>query len=541
MQKPGSKPPGGSWASYSHDEILMVSAASGHRPLMHPVVLCPGSAIDRYEIVRPIASGGGGTVYEAIDGSLRRRVALKVLHVRALGTAHARRAAERFLAEVRIATQIRHPHVVDVFDVGTAEGVPFLVMELVEGETLEQLVAREKQLALARAIEIALPLLSAVVELHENGVVHRDLKPANVLLGAGPALWPKLADFGVSRCHGEPASSLDEGTLLGTPDYLAPEVIAGEPATPASDQYALGVLLYECTTGHKPCPGATEAERLRAAVHAAVVAPSAHAPSLPRAFDAVVMRALSRDPARRFGSIRELAASLLPFAARGVAERWSDEFVALPSETRPREVAALSCASCAVAEAGDATRATTIDMRDGVALSSRGDTLTMVWQSAARLPRTRWAFDRIDRFAAGKDGGILVLMIVLPSADPPDAAARLENERRTRILAHRIRRFATVVIGDTVWQVLVRGIIRAMVMPHRQLSGGTITVDFTVEAGVTAMLDASGPRTPSFARIFSDVQALYAALGEDAPTRTAARRSRSGIDLRGARRARKSA
>jgi hypothetical protein len=516
----------------------MAAAGSGHNHGMHPIVLCPGSTIDRYEIVRPIASGGGGTVYEAIDASLRRRVALKVLHVRALGTPHARRAAERFLAEVRIATQIRHPHVIDVFDVGTAEGIPFLVMELVEGETLEQLVAREKRIVLARAVEIALPLLSAVVELHENGVVHRDLKPANVLLGAGPALWPKLADFGVSRCSGDPASSLDEGTLLGTPDYLAPEVIAGEPATPQSDQYALGVLLYECTTGHKPCRGATEAERLRAAVRAAILPPSAHEPSLPGAFDAVVLRAMSRDPARRFGSIRELAESLLPFAARGVAERWSDEFVTVPSETRPREVAPVPRAA---RPARDDTRAATIETRDGVALSSRGDTLIMVWQSAARLPRTRWAFDRIDRFAAGKDAGILVLMIVLPSADPPDAAARLENERRTRILAHRIRRFATVVIGDTVWQVLIRGIIRALVMPHRQLSGGTSTVDFTVEAGVTAMLHASGPRTPSFARIFSDVQTLHAALGEEAPVRAAARRSRSGIDLRATRRARKSA
>jgi hypothetical protein len=411
-------------------------------------------------------------------------------------------------------------------------------MELVEGETLEQLVAREKRIALARAVEIALPLLSAVVELHENGVVHRDLKPANVLLGRGLALWPKLADFGVSRWDGDPTSSLDPGTLLGTPDYLAPEVIAGEPGTPQSDQYALGVLLYECTTGRKPCPGATEADRLRAAVHAAILPPSAHEPSLPGAFDAVVMRALSRDPARRFGSVRELAESLLPFATTVVAERWSDEFVTVPSEAGPLDVASVSRAA---RDARDDMRAATIERRDGVALSSRGDTLIMIWQAAARLPRTRWAFDRIDRFAAGKDGGILVLMIVLPSADPPDAAARLEHERRTRILAHRIRRFANVVIGDTVWQVLIRGIIRAMVMTHRQLSGGTTTVDFTVEAGVTAMLQASGPRTPPFARIFGDVQALYAALGVAPPVRTTARRSRSGIRLRAARGSRKSA
>ncbi len=227
---------------------------------------------------------------------------------------------------------------------------------------------------------------------------------------------------------------------------------------------------------------------------------------------------MSRDPARRFGSVRKLAESLLPFATRVVAERWSDEFVTVPSEARLREGRVPSL--LAVREARDDLRAATIETRDGVAVSSRGDTLIMVWQSAARLPRTRWAFDRIDRFAAGKDGGILVLMIVLPSADPrPTPAARLEHERRTRILAHRIRRFANASSSATRSGRCSSGASFARWSCRtRQLSGGTTTVDFTVEAGITANASSvPGPRTPPFARIFSDVQALYAALGEAPP------------------------
>ncbi|HEX3771198.1 MAG TPA: serine/threonine-protein kinase [Polyangiaceae bacterium] len=503
-----------------------------------PLRFTPGTSVGRYEVVRVIASGGGGTVLEAIDGSLRRRVAVKVLHVADPEGPQPKRV-ERFLREVRIAAQIRHPHVVDVLDVGLTDGVPFLVMELVDGDTLEQLVAQEGPLPLARVVAIALPLLSAVVELHDNGVVHRDLKPANVLMGPGPALWPKLADFGVAAWTREREGDADAsvltqaGMLIGTPEYLAPEIIrAGGRGTERSDVYSLGVLLYECATGRKPFTGTTMYERLDAAVRAPVAPPSAHAPSLPPAFDALVLRALHRDPARRFASARELAEALVAFAPQAVAARWSAEFAPVPSVSLPQS-ARVESRKSRRASGRESSRPVRVQTFDGVALSTRGDVLSMVWQSSARLPRTRWAFDCIERFAAETGESFLVLMVTLPSAYPPDAQARQENDRRIAAVGHRVRKFATVVTGDSVWQTLIRGVIRAMVLPYRSLAGGgASTIDATVEGGVRSLLRAAGPRTPPFERILGDVQALYAALGEEAPARDDARRSRSGVALR---------
>jgi hypothetical protein len=508
-----------------------------------PLRLAAGATIDRYEVVRTIASGGGGTVFEAIDGSLRRRVAVKVLHGADPSAAQPKRRVERFLREIRIAAQIRHPHVVDVFDVGVSRGVPFLVMELVEGVTLERLVADEGPLSVARTVEIVLPLLSAVAALHDSAIVHRDLKPANVLMRAGPSLWPKLADFGVASWEGDGdgPSLTHPGALIGTPEYLAPELIRESgPGTERSDLYSLGVLLYECVTGRKPFGGATMYERLDAAVNADLVAPSGRVASLPLGFDEVVLRAMHRDPILRFASARELAEALLPFAPHAVAARWAAEFVAPPSAPVLVAVEAPAGESTKVRRSRprEEQRPPRIETFDGVALTTRGDTLAMVWQSSARLPRTRWTFDCIDRFAAEASlagGSFLVLMITLPSANPPDAAARRENGRRMATVVHRVRRFSTVVTGDSIWQVMIRGVIRAMVLPYRPLSTGGTTIDATVESGIRSLLGASGPRSPSFERLFEDVQALYAALGEEPPARDDAQRRRSGVELRSAK------
>jgi serine/threonine-protein kinase len=141
-----------------------------------------------------------GVVYEARHRALGRRVAIKVLHANDPGLPGAAVASARFLREGRVAAQVRHPHVVDVFDIGVEDGVPYLVMELVQGETLAEKIAREGALSLATTAELLLPVVSAVAELHAAGIVHRDLKPANILLSRGRAgeIHPKVADFGVS-------------------------------------------------------------------------------------------------------------------------------------------------------------------------------------------------------------------------------------------------------------------------------------------------------------------------------------------------------
>jgi serine/threonine protein kinase len=301
-----------------------------------PVVrLHAGMTVGRYELLRCIGHGAMGVVYEAVHESLRRRVALKVLHRPAADPAQAEREAERFLREGRAAAQVRHTHVVDVYDFGVEDGLAFLVMELVQGESLAQLLRRETTLPLERCVEILLPVLSAVAELHAAGIVHRDIKPANILLPRGVHPCPKLADFGVSRFDDESPGITQSGALVGTPEYMAPELmLATARAGEKTDQYALGVTAYECATGQRPFRGATEYELMHAIVSAKLVAPSVRERSLPEAFDRVVLRAMHRDPARRFASIDELAESLLAFAPREVSARWQHEFLPLGDPSR---------------------------------------------------------------------------------------------------------------------------------------------------------------------------------------------------------------
>jgi serine/threonine-protein kinase len=275
-----------------------------------------------------------GVVYEARHRTLGRRVAIKVLHASDPSLPGADVRAERFMREGRAAASVQHPHVVDVFDFGVDDGVPFLVMELVEGETLAQRIASERCLQLKSVVELMLPVLSAVAELHAAGIVHRDLKPANILLArcrTGESC-PKVADFGVSRIDDGSAPVTDSHAVLGTYSYMAPEQgRASRAATEQSDQYALGVILYECATGTKPFVADSPYELLHAIMNAPVAAPSAKNGALPPEFDAVVLRAMSRDPAARFACVEELADALLAFARTSIACRWAAEFRAPPS------------------------------------------------------------------------------------------------------------------------------------------------------------------------------------------------------------------
>ncbi len=302
--------------------------------------LRPGSKVGRYDLLRALGGGAGGTVFEANDAVLSRRVAVKVFHVAVFGGSTPEQSEARFLREGRIACRIRHTNVVDVFDCGVHEGVPFLVMEFVDGESLAQLLLRERALALGTAIDIVLPVLSAVAGLHAKGVVHRDIKPANVLLPAGVCGRPKLADFGVSRLTEDVPASGQTWAPVGTLDYLAPELARdGRADEERADQYALGVLLYECVTGQKPFSGATEYELIHATVSCEFVPPSSRAPGLPAVFDGIVRRAMDRDPQRRFPSVEALAEALVPLASEGARARYRSELPVPRPSSRPPSIA----------------------------------------------------------------------------------------------------------------------------------------------------------------------------------------------------------
>jgi serine/threonine protein kinase len=316
-----------------------------------------GSYLGHYEIVRPIGRGGMGVVYEAKHRTLGRRVAVKVLHASEAARPGADVRSERFMREGRAAASVQHPHVVDVFDFGVDDGVPFLVMELIEGETLAQRIARARVLDLEVVVELILPVLSAVAELHAAGIVHRDLKPANILLARGRTgeCCPKVADFGVSRIDDGSAPVTDSHSVLGTYSYMAPEQgRASRAATEQSDQYALGVILYECATGTKPFVADSPYELLHAIMTASIAPPSARNGQLPPELDAVVLRAMSRDPAARFACVEELAEALLVFAKTSVASRWAAEFRAPLSRDPSPSTAPVSSTRMLVAN--DASR-----------------------------------------------------------------------------------------------------------------------------------------------------------------------------------------
>jgi serine/threonine-protein kinase len=289
--------------------------------------LRPGTRLGKYEIVRLLGAGGMGAVYEAAHTEIGKRVAIKVLSPTIVALPGAR---ARFLREAQLTSRVRHPNIVDVTDMGSDAGQTYLVMEFLRGEDLGQLLGRAGPFPAQQLTDIMLPVCSAVVEAHKAGVTHRDLKPQNIFLAVGPhTTQPKVLDFGISKGTDIVGAETltGTGTVIGTPFYLAPEqIVDARTAGPASDQYALGVIMYECLTGHRPF----EAENLYVVFQAIVgghpVPPSQRRPGIPAALEAVVLRAMSVDPNARFASTVALGRALLPFASPRTRSIWEEAF-----------------------------------------------------------------------------------------------------------------------------------------------------------------------------------------------------------------------
>ncbi len=288
-----------------------------------------------YSIERLIGRGGMGTVYEAVHRQLGRRIALKVLHPQ---NADQPLAWARFVREARAAAQLRHPNVVSVFDVGHESGQAFLAMDLLEGPTLEEWLREHGPLDLSAAVDVFLPIASGVCAAHEAGIIHRDLKPGNVVLtrNRSGAWCPVVVDFGISKLLSDQDFVTRSDALLGTLPYLAPELArSASAAAPGTDQYALGVMLYECVTAQRPFSGTGPYELLHAIVTASSPRPSEINPRLPVDLDAIVCRAMARSPDARYPSVQALAAALLSFGTRRAWFAWGAEFAALPSNADP--------------------------------------------------------------------------------------------------------------------------------------------------------------------------------------------------------------
>src|SRR5438094_335299 len=281
----------------------------------------------RYLLEEQIAAGGMGEVWRARDEVLQRPVAVKLLHDSLAGD---HRAAERFRREALTAAQISHPNMANVFDYIEENGKPGIVMEYVPSQTLAQRLAR-KQMPIAEAVRIADDVLSALNRAHEAGIVHRDIKPANILLT--PAGDVKVTDFGIARSLSD-ASLTQTGTVMGTAHYSSPEQVRGESATPATDVYSVGVVLYEMLTGERPYTGDTPLAVAMARLSEDPPHPRLLRGSIPEALDAVVMRALARDPLDRYTSAAEMRGALdaafgSPLEATGVLPIDPDETMVL--------------------------------------------------------------------------------------------------------------------------------------------------------------------------------------------------------------------
>ncbi len=359
---------------------------------------------ERYTLTERIAAGGMGEVWSATDAVLDRTVAVKLLSP---ALSQQSGFLDRFRAEARYAAGLDHPNITTVFDYGEGDGSAYLVMELVAGQPLSQIIAEGAPLSAEATASILIQAASALQAAHQGGVIHRDVKPANILVT--PDGTAKLTDFGISRLVGS-ASLTQTGQVLGTAQYLSPEVVTGESATASSDIYALGVVGHEMLSGHPPFHG----ETLLATAFAHLNQPPPPLPdTVPVGIRSVISAALAKDPADRPATAAAMAQALrMPHATSG-SESSS-------SESSSSESASSESASSESAGSGAAADRTQV-------LPTR--------RTASRLPDTAdrrsrlhpgWLIGAASALAIG-----VLAAFALPGGDAPSPVATTTTKTTT--------------------------------------------------------------------------------------------------------------
>jgi serine/threonine-protein kinase len=298
-----------------------------------------GEMAGEYRIVRKLGTGGFGTVYEAEHPVLKRKAAVKVLHVNRSVDAN---AVTRFVAEAQSANQIRHRHIVDIFSFGVLKGGRhFYVMDLLDGAPLDRYLKENKKLAPEVMLPVLRPIADALDALHGAGIVHRDVKPANIFLAweSSDEVVPKLLDFGLVKLLQDSPIHTASGVPMGTPYYMSPEQCRGEKIDARADVYAFGVICYELLTGSPPFIGDSASAVLVAHVVATPSPPSERAPELTAELDAPVLAMLAKDPAARPASVGEAFRALEQAAVRAGFDV-PNGLPRLPRPSKPPEVGA---------------------------------------------------------------------------------------------------------------------------------------------------------------------------------------------------------
>ena len=294
--------------------------------------LGPATRLGVYELVSLLGAGGMGEVYRARDPRLGRDVAIKVLPAELTADADCLR---RFEQEARAAAALNHPNILAVYDLGTHDGSPYIVSELLDGDTLRERLAGGP-LAVRKAVEVASQLVRGLAAAHERGIVHRDLKPDNVVVTRDGRV--KILDFGIAKTAsvttlGSDVTQTRDGTVLGTVGYMAPEQLRGEPVDARADIFAVGVIMHELIAGQPPFRRSSAADTMSAVLRE-------EPPDLagqPEALARIVRRCLEKDPINRFQSARDLGFALETMAVATVP--------AAKTEVEDRSVAVLPFAN----------------------------------------------------------------------------------------------------------------------------------------------------------------------------------------------------
>lgn len=290
--------------------------------LSHSPVITPDAAQDiaealaaRYEILDPLGEGGMGMVYRVRDRETNEILALKLLRPE---IARDPAMMARFKNEIRLAHRITHKNVCRIYDFNRVGDLAYFTMEYVDGESLRAYLKRAGRLMPERTVDLARQIAAGLIEAHAQGVIHRDLKPENVMLGRDGLV--KLLDFGIARAVGSDTATAR--TIVGTPEYMAPEQSQGKTVDQRVDLYALGLILYECLAGRRAFSGATPVEVALKQLKERPVPPRKFLPATPASLETIVMRCLEKEPARRFASAAEIQRALVqPGAASQPAPR----------------------------------------------------------------------------------------------------------------------------------------------------------------------------------------------------------------------------
>ncbi|HTM86900.1 MAG TPA: protein kinase [Terriglobales bacterium] len=298
------------------------------------MAIAAGSRFGPYELISLVGVGGMGEVYRARDSRLRRDVALKVLPSSLATDADRLR---RFQQEAEAASQLNHPNILTVYDVGQQDGIPYIISELLEGETLRQRLARER-LSLRRATEIGTQIARGLAAAHERGIIHRDLKPENIFLTRDG--HTKILDFGLAKLAGDKNGvpgdntltlNTEAGVMLGTVGYLSPEQARGVSSDHRSDMFSFGAILYEMVTGSRAFQGETAADTLAQVLTADPTPPCQKDRRIPSALDGVILHALEKDPERRFQTMRDVG-----FVLESIANASSAVTTTVPARIKLR-------------------------------------------------------------------------------------------------------------------------------------------------------------------------------------------------------------